>query len=88
MIATDGVTDGGLDRHRNTPVPATGLPMDHFAMAHHVHWENAVFIETTQPAQRDDRLVGHAKNIAQVLVHIDEGDVTQIFAIALVHCAG
>ena len=47
-----------------------------------------MLVETTESAERDDRLVRHANHIAQVLLHIDERNVTEVLAVALVHRAG
>ena len=87
VVAADRQADGRVHRHRDPPVPAAGVAIDGIAMAHHVHREDAVLVEATQSAERDHRLVRHANDVAQVLLHVHERDMAEVLAVGLVHRA-
>ena len=88
VVAADGQTDGRIHRDGDTSVPAAGVAIHGIAVTHDAHREDPMLIETAEFAELDDRLVGHADDIAQVLLHIDEHDVAEVLAVALVHRAG
>ena len=88
VIAADGEANRGFDRHGDPAAPAAGIAVHGIAVAHDVHREDAVLVEAAQPAKRDDGLIRDTNDIAQVLLHVDEGDVAEVLAVALVHRAG
>ena len=56
VIAADGEADGGIDRDGDPATPAAGIAVHGIAVAHDVHREDPVLVETAQPAKRDDGL--------------------------------
>jgi len=72
----DRQANGGVYRHRDTPTPAAGISVHRIAVVHNAHREDAVLVEAAQVAQRDDRLVSDADHVAQIFLHVDEGDMT------------
>jgi len=88
IIVAHGQTDGGVHRDRNSAIPAAGIAIYQITVAHDAHREDAVFVKTAESAERNYRPVGHANYVAQVLLHVDESDMAQIFPIAFVHRTG
>src|SRR5271156_313010 len=78
VVAADGKADGGFYGYRNPPAPPAGIGIKGIAASTAVHREDAVFVETAEPAERDHRLLGDPHDVAEVLAHVDEAHMTQV----------